>query len=82
MTSFENNKYVYIDGSVSSDLPTKKLSELFNINTFIVIQVNPHVAPFITTGGFGNSQSRHLTRALDSIKNFYGNELNHWVRQV
>lgn len=76
------NKYTFIDGSVSSDLPTKRLSELFNINTFIVSQVNPHVAPFISSGGFGNPRSRNQRKILEFIKGFYGNELNHWVRQI
>lgn len=31
------------DGSVQADLPMQRLSELFNINHFIVSQVNPHV---------------------------------------
>ncbi|CAG8767450.1 10105_t:CDS:2, partial [Funneliformis caledonium] len=29
------------------DLPMNKLSELFNVNHFIVCQVNPHVVPFM-----------------------------------
>ena len=38
----------YQDGSVGSDLPMERLTELFNINTFIVSQVNPHVCPFLS----------------------------------
>ena len=30
------------DGSVENDLPMQRLSELFNVNHFIVSQVNPH----------------------------------------
>ncbi|CAI2174449.1 6715_t:CDS:10 [Funneliformis geosporum] len=37
----------WIDGSVENDLPMNKLSELFNVNHFIVCQVNPHVVPFM-----------------------------------
>ncbi|PLB38686.1 putative Patatin family phospholipase [Aspergillus candidus] len=37
----------YIDGSVDSDLPMDRLSEMFNVNHFIVSQVNPHVVPFL-----------------------------------
>jgi predicted acylesterase/phospholipase RssA len=37
----------WIDGSVEGDLPMQKLSELFNVNHFIVCQVNPHVVPFL-----------------------------------
>ncbi|KAA8648994.1 putative Patatin family phospholipase [Aspergillus tanneri] len=37
----------YIDGSVDGDLPMTRLSEMFNVNHFIVSQVNPHVIPFL-----------------------------------
>lgn len=30
------------DGSVEYDLPMARLSELFNVNYFIVSQINPH----------------------------------------
>ncbi|KAL8293923.1 hypothetical protein RB597_008221 [Gaeumannomyces tritici] len=38
----------WIDGSVDNDLPTSRLSEMFNVNHFIVSQVNPHIVPFLT----------------------------------
>ncbi|KAJ4384274.1 Lipase 5 [Didymella sp. IMI 355093] len=37
----------WIDGSVDNDLPMTRLAEMFNINHFIVSQVNPHVVPFL-----------------------------------
>lgn len=37
----------WIDGSVDNDLPMTRLAELFNVNHFIVSQVNPHVIPFL-----------------------------------
>ncbi|GAA5809377.1 hypothetical protein MFLAVUS_002785 [Mucor flavus] len=40
----------YRDGSIDNDLPLKKISELFSVNNFIVVQLNPHVAPFIHKG--------------------------------
>ncbi|EFW17823.1 conserved hypothetical protein [Coccidioides posadasii str. Silveira] len=40
----------WIDGSVDSDLPMARLSEMFNVNHFIVSQVNPHVIPFVPPG--------------------------------
>jgi len=43
-----STKQRYIDGSVGGDLPMKRLAELFNVNTFIVSQVNPHVCPFVS----------------------------------
>lgn len=38
------------DGSLELDLPMVKLAEMFNVNHFIVSQVNPHVIPFSTIG--------------------------------
>lgn len=38
----------FIDGSVDNDLPMTRLSEMFNVNHFIVSQVNPHVVPFLS----------------------------------
>ena len=38
----------FVDGSVAQDLPMQRLTELFNVNTFIVSQVNPHVCPFVS----------------------------------
>jgi TAG lipase / steryl ester hydrolase / phospholipase A2 / LPA acyltransferase len=40
----------WIDGSVENDLPMSRLSELFNVNHFIVSQVNPHIVPFLEKG--------------------------------
>ena len=37
----------WVDGSLDSDIPQRKLSEMFNVNFFIVSQVNPHVRPFL-----------------------------------
>lgn len=37
----------WIDGSLSNDLPGKRLSRLYGVNHFIASQVNPHVTPFI-----------------------------------
>ncbi|KID82553.1 Acyl transferase/acyl hydrolase/lysophospholipase [Metarhizium guizhouense ARSEF 977] len=38
----------FIDGSVDNDLPMTRLAEMFNVNHFIVCQVNPHVVPFLS----------------------------------
>ncbi|KAK2067844.1 hypothetical protein P8C59_001550 [Phyllachora maydis] len=38
----------WIDGSVDNDLPMTRLAEMFNVNHFIVCQVNPHVVPFLS----------------------------------
>lgn len=54
MTKDRNGEYrpympsvQWVDGSLKSDLPTRRLAELYNINHHIVSQTNPHVVPFI-----------------------------------
>ena len=37
----------WVDGSISDDLPMKRLSRLYGVNHFIVSQTNPIVLPFI-----------------------------------
>lgn len=37
----------WIDGSIEGDLPARTMERLFNVNNFIVSQVNPHVQPFL-----------------------------------
>lgn len=43
----------WIDGSVDNDLPMARLAEMFNVNHFIVSQVNPHVVPFLAQEEYG-----------------------------
>ncbi|BFZ63103.1 Lipase 5 [Saitoella coloradoensis] len=45
-----------IDGSVEGDLPHLRLSELFNVNHFVVSQVNPHVIPFLAWQQLGSHE--------------------------
>ncbi len=35
------------DGSLEEDLPTQGISEMFNVNYFVVSQVNPHIVPWL-----------------------------------
>jgi TAG lipase/steryl ester hydrolase/phospholipase A2/LPA acyltransferase len=47
----------WIDGSISDDMPIKRITRLYGANHFIVSQTNPAALPFIarntTPGGFG-----------------------------
>eukprot|EP00127_Corallochytrium_limacisporum_P004731 Clim_evm85s172 gene=Clim_evmTU85s172 len=57
----------WMDGSLEADLPMLRLSELFNVNHFIVSQVNPHINPVMRVSHFlpksllmiGSSEIRH-----------------------
>lgn len=70
----------WVDGSVDNDLPMLRLAEMFNVNHFIVSQVNPHVVPFLAkddrlvseydgsqTEFFGASHNASLTTTLTKL---------------
>lgn len=56
----------WIDGSVDSDLPMTRLTEMFNVNHFIVSQVNPHVTPFLRTSVV--SKTERMKKCITEIK--------------
>ena len=68
----------WIDGSVDNDLPMTKLSELFNVNHFIVSQVNPHIYPFVRRV-VGNHRFRSFNHKLMFL---FKSEINHRLDQV
>jgi NTE family protein len=53
----------WVDGSVSDDLPAKRLARLYGVNHFVVSQTNPHVLPFVTDGHRKKSTRGILTEA-------------------
>lgn len=72
---------LWYDGSVACDLPKKELSRYFNVNHFIVSQVNPHIIPFF------HFQADTLIYRKDKswLKRlwFAGNEeFRHWVKKL
>jgi len=52
----------WVDGSVSDDMPAKRLARLYGVNHYIVSQTNPHVIPFVADG-------KKRQDALSLIKN-------------
>ena len=59
----------WIDGSVDNDLPMTRLSEMFNVNHFIISQVNPHVVPFLSKNDYlsPDSPERPDARMSDEV---------------
>ncbi|MFT5484607.1 MAG: TAG lipase/steryl ester hydrolase/phospholipase A2/LPA acyltransferase [Halieaceae bacterium] len=53
----------WVDGSVSDDLPAKRLARLYGVNHYVVSQTNPHVIPFVTDGHRKQSTTGILTEA-------------------
>ena len=71
----------WIDGSLKSDLPMRRLSRLHNVNHFIVSQVNPHVGPVrrvtgkrgvvpFVSGAIVSSVRTQLTHQLGLARDF------------
>ncbi|KAL4953621.1 acyl transferase/acyl hydrolase/lysophospholipase [Aspergillus filifer] len=58
---------LYIDGSVDGDLPMNRLAEMFNVNHFIVSQVNPHIVPFLPR----DDEPKSIARPTSRIARFF-----------
>lgn len=71
----------YIDGSVDGDLPMTRLSEMFNVNHFIVSQVNPHVVPFLPKeDGLSNlAEHRALPGWVNTMTHLAKDEILHRI---
>lgn len=48
------------DGSLEEDLPMRTLSEMFNVNYFLVSQTNPHIVPAL-------NMKRRFNRKLGNL---------------
>lgn len=68
----------WIDGSVDNDLPMTRLAEMFNVNHFIVSQVNPHVVPFLAKDDFLDPSKR----ATDLHQSQSVGEATDWVQTL
>jgi len=78
LCAYHPSSLKWSDGSVQYDLPMTRLSELFNVNHFIVSQVNPHVVPFVTsTRGASNAPT-----FFQRIKYLTVSEINHRIFQI
>ena len=47
VTWSRGSRALFADGSLDHDIPLRRLSEMFNVNFFVVSQVNPHVRLFL-----------------------------------
>ena len=55
----------------------KRLSALFNVNTFFVSQVNPHVCPFVSVDNVEVMDTKLRRKVSRSIKALIGNQIRH-----
>ncbi|ORC90862.1 uncharacterized protein TM35_000072860 [Trypanosoma theileri] len=74
---------LWCDGSLAKDLPRESLSALFNVNYFIVSQVNPHIIPFLRKHASPLVYKQQRPRKILS-RIWYGccREARHWVLKL
>jgi TAG lipase/steryl ester hydrolase/phospholipase A2/LPA acyltransferase len=65
----------WVDGSVSDDMPAKRLARLYGVNHYIVSQTNPHVLPFVSDG-------RRKQTALGLLQNANRRAMREWFNAV
>ena len=73
---------LYTDGSVESDLPMQQLGELFNVNHFIVSQVNPHSVLFSASSMHASVWSPLLYGACVGYVRFMKGLLKDWIKNL
>lgn len=57
----------WVDGSVSDDLPVKRIGRLYAVNHFVVSQTNPLVLPFLSAGSGRSSALGRYRKAMRRI---------------
>lgn len=62
----------WVDGSLSDDMPAKRLSRIYGVNHFIVSQVNPHIFPFVT-------DTKRKRDVLTTLKLAAGRTAREWI---
>lgn len=72
----------FVDGSMEADLPMQQISELFNINHFIVSQVNPHASLLSTMALPKSVWSPPIYSFLVGIVGFLQAQVRNWLRNV
>jgi TAG lipase/steryl ester hydrolase/phospholipase A2/LPA acyltransferase len=78
----DKDKEHYSDGSIERDLPMQQLSELFNVNHFIVSQVNPHSFLLSSLAIHVDAWTPMLYGALVGYLRFLKAQCRDWLRNA
>eukprot|EP00123_Amoebidium_parasiticum_P004490 comp15790_c0_seq1/m.13043 comp15790_c0_seq1/g.13043 ORF comp15790_c0_seq1/g.13043 comp15790_c0_seq1/m.13043 type:complete len:532 (-) comp15790_c0_seq1:224-1819(-) len=76
------SRHLWSEATLENDLPMTRLSELFNVNHFIVSQVNPHVIPFLSLFQRDAHTPSRLGQLLAKTKGPILAELHHLAMQA
>ena len=64
---------------MKQDLPMQQLSEIFNVNHFIVIRANPHAVMFASYRNRSSVWSNPVLGFLSSIADFLRDQIRSWL---
>lgn len=72
----------FSDGSMESDLPMQQLSEMFNINHFIISQANPHAVMFASYNQERSVWVNPVTGMAHSLLVFLKDQVRAWLSHL
>ena len=72
----------FYDGSMESDLPMEQLSEMFNVNHFIVSQANPHAVMFASYNQKKTVWTSPFSAVVQSIMTFLKDQARTWLANL
>mmetsp|Transcript_29092 Transcript_29092/g.79858 ORF Transcript_29092/g.79858 Transcript_29092/m.79858 type:complete len:875 (+) Transcript_29092:185-2809(+) len=75
-------RQAFSDGSMESDLPMQQLSEMFNVNHFIVSQANPHAVMFASYNQKTTIWTSPLSAAIQNIMTFLKDQARQWLANL
>jgi TAG lipase/steryl ester hydrolase/phospholipase A2/LPA acyltransferase len=67
---------------MENDLPMQQLGEMFNVNHFIISQVNPHAYMLSSLSGSTDVWSNPIMGFASSLLSFLKNEVKAWIRNI
>ena len=70
------------DGSMENDLPMQQLSEMFNVNHFVISQVNPHAYMLSSLSLKTNVWTGKFLGLANGLLQFLKNEIKYWVKNL
>jgi TAG lipase / steryl ester hydrolase / phospholipase A2 / LPA acyltransferase len=70
---------VFSDGSMEQDLPMQQLSEMFNVNHFIISQANPHAVMFASYNQKVSVWNNPFTGFVHQILVFLKDQVRSWL---
>jgi predicted acylesterase/phospholipase RssA len=72
----------FSDGSMEQDLPMQQLSEMFNVNHFIISQANPHAVMFASYSNFKSIWSNPMWGLVNAVMKFLKDQCRSWLSHV